>query len=259
MADLGYDYHGLVAETWDLSRDDSGNWPDRQLYLDLAREYGEPVLDVGCGTGRIVLDFLQLGIDCDGVDNSPEMLEICRKKSAAHGLAPNLYLQPMEALDLPRRYQMILVPSSTLQLVIDMRAVEETVRRLMRHLLPGGALASPFSFMPARDEPPETDWQLGFERVRPEDGATVRRWSRGQYHPDDQLWDSEDRFEVVMDGEVIATEAHRRCPEGRWYTQTQAVDLFRRAGFDDIKLLSGFTREPAIEDDTLFTVVAVAR
>jgi hypothetical protein len=37
------------------------------------------------------------------------------------------------------------------------------------------------------------------------------------------------------------------------------VDLFRRAGFDDIKLLSGFTREPAIEDDTLFTVVAVAR
>jgi len=34
---------------------------------------GQPVLDVGCGTGRLLLDYMQQGIDVDGMDNSPEM------------------------------------------------------------------------------------------------------------------------------------------------------------------------------------------
>ena len=46
------------------------------------QRYGQPVLDVGCATCRIVLDYLAQGIDTDGVDNSPELLAICRDKAA---------------------------------------------------------------------------------------------------------------------------------------------------------------------------------
>src|SRR6266550_247114 len=47
----------------------------------IVTEFGQPVLDVGCGTGRILLDFLVQRIDIDGVDNSPEMLAVCREKA----------------------------------------------------------------------------------------------------------------------------------------------------------------------------------
>ena len=91
-----YEYRGLMAELWDLFRGDTSAWPDRMLYRQLISETGEPVLDVGCGTGRILLDFMQEGVDIDGVDNSPEMLDLCRQKAEALGLQPNLYLQQME-------------------------------------------------------------------------------------------------------------------------------------------------------------------
>src|SRR4030066_234753 len=117
MSELEYEYHGMMAQTWDLFRGDTSNWEDRKFYLELIREFGTPVLDVGCGTGRLLLDYLSQGIDIDGMDISPEMLDLCRQKAEAIGLKPALYESPMESMRLPRHYQTILVPSSSFPLV----------------------------------------------------------------------------------------------------------------------------------------------
>lgn len=109
-----YEYKGLMAQAWDVLRGDTSRWADRFFYLDVIKIYGQPVLDVGCGTGRLLLDYRAQGIDVDGVDNSPEMLAICRRKASAQDLAVTTYEQYMETLDLPRRYRTIVIPSSSL-------------------------------------------------------------------------------------------------------------------------------------------------
>ena len=81
MSTPDYEYFGMVAEFWDLFRGDTSNWDDRFFFLDVVKKHGQPVLDVGCGTGRILLDFMSQSIDIDGVDNSPDMLARAR---AAH-------------------------------------------------------------------------------------------------------------------------------------------------------------------------------
>ncbi|MCS6846164.1 MAG: class I SAM-dependent methyltransferase [Anaerolineae bacterium] len=251
---LGYEYWGLLASTWDLWRDDTANWADRQLFLEVIRRYGEPVLDIGCATGRLILDFLGQGIDCDGVDISPEMLAITHAKAAARGLRPNLYQQHMEALDLLRAYRTILVPSSSFQLITDASAAQEAMRRFYSHLLPGGVLVMPF-FLPWQPgQPLEADWSLVFEKARAEDGLKVRRWSYERYEPNVQLWHSKDRFEVVRGDEVIDTENHERSPAGRWYSQAQAVALYEANGFVNVRVTSEFTDAPAAEGDMLFCV-----
>src|SRR5438093_367687 len=95
-----YEYHGLMASSWDAFRGDTSNWPDRRFYLEMIGRFGQPVLDVGCSTGRLLLDYLGQGIDVDGVDVSPEMLALCREKADQAGLRPSLYQQRMEELDL---------------------------------------------------------------------------------------------------------------------------------------------------------------
>ena len=262
-----------MAEAWDSLRGDTSDWPDRTFYLELIRASGEPVLDVGCGTGRLLLDYALAGIDIDGVDNSPEMLALCREKASAQDLSPTLFEQQMQALELPR-HRTILVPSSSFQLLTEADDAREALRRFHDHLEPGGRLA--MSFMLMWSGPPQTaeqadKWHM---RERLGDGspkatlknarrssglkAVVRRWSRARYDSDAQLEHTEDRYEVLVDGEVVEMEAHSRSPSARWYTQEQSRALYEEAGFADVRLCSDFSQDAASVDDRIWTATATA-
>jgi SAM-dependent methyltransferase len=259
MAETDYEYRGLKAATWDLLRGDTSRWGDRATFRAVIDRYGQPALDIGCATGRLLLDYLAEGIDIDGVDLSPEMLALCRAKATARGLTPTLYQQAMETLTLPRRYRTILVPSSSFQLLTDAAAARAAMRRFADHLLPGGALATPFMVKWRPGDPLEREWGTPQERVRAEDGAIVRRWSRSWYEPDAELEHSEDRYELVLDGVVVAAETHRRSPATRWYMHDEVRALYGEAGFMDVQLTREWSGEPAAPEDRIVTAVGVRR
>jgi ubiquinone/menaquinone biosynthesis C-methylase UbiE len=257
MADKEYEYHGMMASAWDLLRGDTSAWPDRSFYRAVIDTSGQPVLDVGCGTGRLLLDYLADGIDVDGVDNSPEMLALCRAKAQRSGLQPRLFLQAMEELALPRAYRTIIVPSSSFQLVTDSQRAAEVMRRFFAHLAPGGMLVMPFMILwtgQTTSTVVAEDWKLAGERARPEDGALIRRWSRSTYYVASQLEHTEDRYELLREGVMIASEDHARSPATRWYSQEQAVDLYRDAGFTAIRLMHEFSDQPADPASRIFSV-----
>jgi hypothetical protein len=158
----------------------------------------------------------------------------------------------METMSLPRHYQTIIVPSSSFQLIVDPVHALETMLRLFTHLLPGGMLVMPFMKL-WKDEFINT-WRLTGEKVRPKDGAVVKRWSRNRYDPETQMEHTEDRYEVIMDGITIANEYHARSPATREYSQQQAQDLYTNAGFVDICIYKGFTRIPASLEDEIFSI-----
>ena len=65
----------------------------------------------------------------------------------------------------------------------------------------------------------------------------LRRWSRASYEVENQLEHTEDRYEVSLQGEIIASEHHRRSPAARWYTPAQVLKLLEEAGFTQVRLL----------------------
>src|SRR6266516_1335828 len=258
MSEEDYEYQGLIAQAWDLLRGDTSNWEDRPFYRDIIRVSGQPALDIGCGTGRLLLDYLADGIDIDGVDVSPEMLEICRQKAQKRGLHPTLFHQSMEALAVPRKYRTIIVPSSSFQLVTDPNAATKAMSSFFHHLEPGGILVMPFMILwqgPVTDQIVTGEWELIAEQVRPEDGVLIRRWTRSTYHLPQQLEDTEDRYEVVREGEIIASELYTRSPATRWYTQEQAIHLYDEAGFTNIRIVREFSQVPASQEDRIFSIL----
>ncbi|HEY1293086.1 MAG TPA: class I SAM-dependent methyltransferase [Chloroflexota bacterium] len=257
MALPEYEYRGMKAACWDLLRGDTSTWPDRPFYFAVIQRSGTPVLDVGCGTGRLLLDFLGAGVDIHGVDNSPEMLDLCRHKALRLGLQPVLFEQQMEELDLPHRYRTIIVPSSSFQLVTHTDAAARAMRGFFRHLEPGGILLMPFMLLgprPGQSGDAEDEWKLVQEAARPEDGAIVRRWARATYDVANQLEHTEDRYEVIRGNEIIDSEYQTRSDATRWYTQQQAARLFGVSGFTDVRVVSSFTEEIATAEDTVFSV-----
>ena len=78
-------HYGLVARWWaefNVGGDDVG------FFRDAIERCGEPALDAGCGTGRLLLPFLRSGMDVDGSDVSGDMLGWCATKAEAEGLSP---------------------------------------------------------------------------------------------------------------------------------------------------------------------------
>lgn len=250
MPEGDVEYVGLMAEAWDALRGDTSDWDDRHFYLDIVRDRGEPVLDVGCGTGRLLLDYLQQGIDIDGVDNSAEMLALCRRKAAGLGLTPNLHLQSMVDLDLPRRYRTIIVPSSSFQLVLDRDEAGRALGAFHLHLEPGGTLAMPIIVL---DKPTEEAWT---REAALDDGTTVRRTARATFDPSRRVESTDDLYELFRDGELTRSERHVRDRATLAWTPDELRDALVVHGFGDLEFLSGFTRRPHEPADEIFTVLA---
>lgn len=255
MTTPDYEYYGLLVRYWDLMRGDTSNWPDRPFYLEIIKKYGQPVLDIGCAAGRILIDYLSQGIDIDGVDISPEMISLCKQNAAKKNLSPNLYVQSMTELNLPRKYKTILIPSSTIQLLLEQNSPLQAMERLYGHLEFGGALVAPFMIIWEEGDPLENEFTL--EATRPEDGATVRRKGWTRFNPETKMEDTRDVWEVIKDGQVIETETHEQSPATRSYNQEEAIVLFEQAGFKDIQIYSVFTFNPVKPKDTIFSVAGI--
>lgn len=250
-----YEYYGLMVKYWDLLRGDTSNWPDRFFYLDVIKKSGEPALDVGCSSGRLILDYLSQGIDIDGVDISPEMIALCKQNAEKQGLKPNLYVQSMTELNLPRKYKTILVPSSSIQLLLEPGLPLQAMKRFYDQLEPGGTLVAPFMTIWVDTDPLENEWTQ--ETIRPEDGALVRRTGWSRFNPETNMEDTRDTWEVIQNGQIIESEVHEQAPATRSYTQAEAVALFEQAGFKDIQLFSEFTFDPVKPTDTLFSLTGI--
>jgi len=250
-----YEYYGLMVRYWDLLRGDTSNWPDRFFYLDVIKKYGQPVLDIGCGAGRLLIDFLSQGIDIDGVDNSPEMISLCKQNAENKSLKPNLYLQGMTELNLPRKYKTILVPSSSFQLLLNPEEPLQAMQRFYDHLESGGVLAAPFMTLWKKGGPLEGEFTK--EATRPEDGALVRRTGWYRFNPETKMEDTRDTWEVITNGQVIESEIHEQAPATLSYTQPEAVALFEKAGFKDIQVFSEFTFEPVKPSDGTFSILGI--
>ena len=98
-------HHGLVAREWAEFAIDGGE--EALCFRKIIETSGQPALDLGCGSGRLLLLYLQAGLDVDGCDYSRDMLAQCQERAKREGLSPRLYAQAMHELDLPRRYRTI--------------------------------------------------------------------------------------------------------------------------------------------------------
>lgn len=253
MQSSTYDYQGVIAEYWDLLRGDTSQWTSRPYFLKVIRDHGEPALDVACGTGRLLLEYLPVGVDIDGVDIAADMLDQCRAKAQRAGLNPTLYMQAMQSLDLPRRYRSIIVPSSSFQYLTDLEDAHHALKQFFAHLQPGGVLAMSLRvFEPALGD---EEWDIDSEAIRPSDGAVVRRWFRCSYDVPNRLQNTEDRYEIIRDGEVVTSQTFVSSPALTWYAPSEVTMMLTTAGFVDVRACVDFSDTPATDADTNFVVL----
>jgi hypothetical protein len=103
----------------------------------------------------------------------------------------------------------------------------------------------------------EGDERWTTEAVRP-DGALVRHTARSHYDAVTQLQDTDDLYEVIVDGEVVAAERHVQKPATRSYTLDQARALYLQAGLELERVVDEFSDRP-FAGGRVFTIIGSRR
>jgi SAM-dependent methyltransferase len=226
------------------------------FYVDFAREAKGPVLDIACGTGRILLPSLQAGVDVEGLDLFEGMLKTLRGKAAALGLSPRLHQADMSDFSLPRSYAVIMIPFNAFIHNMTQEAQLRCLQRCREHLLPGGALTFD-TFFPSLEivGAAQNTRVLEGEIPHPETGLPMRMYDTRSFDRVEQTQHSVNEIEVLAaDGSierVIRSETRSRYI----YKQEMAL-LLRVAGFARWEIYGDFDRRPLTRENDAMVVTA---
>src|SRR3974390_85140 len=199
-------YDSFIADYYDSSPMVTMRTQDVAFYSKAARQYGDPVLELGCGTGRITLAIAQAGYRVVGLDISEKMLERATAKRCAltHETQERIQLVQgaMTGFDLGEKFRLIIVPFRPFQHILE---VEDQVRCLecaKKHMAPRGRLIVDFFQTDAErmHDPKYLKESLLIEYDLP-DGRHVRLSERvAAYHRALQCNDVEMIFDVTHPG-----------------------------------------------------------
>jgi SAM-dependent methyltransferase len=257
-------HYGLIARYWAEFNDDF-----RPHELPYFRRYiengGEPALDVGCGTGRLLIPYLRAGLDVDGCDVSPDMIALCREKAERDGLTPTLWAQPMHELDPPRRYRTIYV-CGAFGLGSTREQDVEALRRFRACLEPGGTLLLD-NEVPYADARVWPYWSPAGRRSLPEAPHPPRKRERARdgseyalsnrvvdLDPLEQRLAYELHVQLWRDDELEAEET-RRLDIGLYFTHELKL-MLEHAGFTRVEVQGDHNDAPAARDDDFVVLVA---
>lgn len=257
-------HYGLMARDWIEFFTEPG--VEGAYFKELIKSAGGPALDLGCGSGRLLLPFLKAGLNVEGCDYSADMLAVCKENLAAHGVDTQLHQQGIHELDLGRTYKVI-IACGVIGLGGSKRLARQGMARCYAHLEPGGLFAFDYE-TPWNDPPYWNGWLPEGRRSLPtawfQPEAERLLMSDGNYLENTVRIISQDplngtavkqiRFRVWQGDELIEEEIQTLESEG--YLKDELLLMLELAGFEDVKIFGDYTDQPATMDHKNLVFVA---
>ncbi|MCK4663633.1 MAG: class I SAM-dependent methyltransferase [Bacteroidales bacterium] len=225
-------YKGILIEWYDRLLLEEKE--DIKLYSELICKSDQPVLELACGTGRLMLEFLKSGIDIDGVDCSNEMLNKCKEKGKEFGLKPNIYLQKMEELSLKRKYKTIFISGGSFQLIDSSEKAIKTLQKIYKHLENNGKFVLdiniPWDEIKANKE---GLWEETRSSENKEENTRFVVLQTSIFDFKNQLKIITYKYELYKDNKIVSSELD--TINLKWYSVNEFILMLEKAGFKNIK------------------------
>ncbi|MBN1580198.1 MAG: class I SAM-dependent methyltransferase [Anaerolineae bacterium] len=256
----GYEEQSFLAELYDHIPGYAGR-PDLDFYLTLARQAEGSILELGCGTGRVLIPTAQAGCRVVGLDHSRYMLAKCEEKLAAQPQETRervrLVQETMVNFELEERFALVTTPFRPFQHLISVEEQLSCLRCANRHLHMGGKLVLDLFQVNLRYlvDPVVGEEREDFKGVPLSEGRTMRRANRVvACHRTEQYNDVEIIFYVTYpDGH---TERLVQAFPFRYFFRYEIEHLLARCGFGVRDLYGSFDGSPLADDSPEMIFVA---
>jgi SAM-dependent methyltransferase len=222
---------------------------DVAFYVDEATKAQGPVLEIGCGTGRVLIPAARAGVSMTGLDASGAMLDECRRKlrdeTPEAQARVELHQGDMRSFALGKSFALATIPFRPFQHLETVDEQLACLRCIHRHLMGGGRLILDL-FNPSIDllanRPTHVEVPEGEPFAMPDGRQVARSFRIGH----------QDRFAQVNEVELIydvthpdgRTSRHVHAFRMRYLFRYEAEHLLARAGFTVEQVFADYERHP---------------
>lgn len=204
--------YDAIADVYATDMGSSMPFDDVAYYRAVCARQRGLALELGCGTGRILLELLDSGIDACGVDRSGPMLHRLRRDANTRGLAqPRVAQMDLRQLAVRGRFATILAPYSLVTYLTEPADLAVFLHDVRSLLAPQGLLLLD-AFVP-RDVAAFGEFRLDYRR--PHGAGALERYKRIDVRPDGS--NRIERRYVVFDGAGRVAEEFLTCETIRPY------------------------------------------
>jgi len=253
-------YDSFIADYYDESPIMRGRVQDVSFYREAAREFGDPVLELGCGTGRITMALAEAGKRITGLDLSERMLERAVKKRAALRVEArervHLVQGNMAGFDLGEKFRLVIIPFRPFQHLLEVHQQINCLECARKHLAPGGRLIlDVFQTDAERMHDPVHMRETLVTEYNTADGRQVKISERvAAFH----------RAEQINDVEMIFSIKHTGGREERlvfawplrYFFRYEVEHLLARCGFKVSAEYGDFDKTPIRDDSAEMVFIA---
>ncbi|TNE43253.1 MAG: class I SAM-dependent methyltransferase [Deltaproteobacteria bacterium] len=229
---------------------DQGVEGDLAFYVEEAMSCGSPVLELGCGTGRILLPLAEAGLQVVGLDCSADMLHIARNKidAAPQEVQERITLleDRMESFQLEQKFKAVLIPHRAFMHLLEPPLQAAALRNIHSHLEPGGHLVFNIVTPAVEEIAANTGQTAGLMQIsdpfiNPDTGNQVMTWTSRRYDPVRQHVEQYYLFDEIDAYGDLVRRAYTPL-YARYTHRYEMQHLLNLCGFRTVALYGDFTR-----------------
>lgn len=225
-------YSGFLVDWYDdLLKSETR---DIELYSGLISVDDAPVLEMACGTGRLLVELLKKGVACDGLDLSAPMLDVCKKKLLSQNLQTDLYQVDILKFEISKSYKTIFISGGSFQLIPSFDEAMSALKNISSSLEAGGRficdLWIPWDEIIANET---FTWKVGRVSERADGSKLVASYFK-LFNLEQQFQSGEFKYELFQDGELIKT--HIDEIKLKWYGVDEFKLMLQKSGFENISV-----------------------
>ncbi|MES9698034.1 class I SAM-dependent methyltransferase [Bacillus sp. JJ927] len=198
-----------------------------EFYLSFIKDKNIKVLEPMCGNGRILIPFIQNGVDIEGFDISEDMLKVCKEKAEKLNLKPVVSQGRIEEFHTDKKYDLIMIPIGSFSLLPD-SLVENSLQNMKNNLKENGKLL--LTVVQGGSETEQIlDW---IETNRKEiNNELIVEYRKVSYDKVQKLLNIKLKYEVIHDEKIAETEI-----------MDFPIRLYDLKEFENILIANGFSQ-----------------
>src|SRR6266581_6104347 len=249
--------YDLIAPFYDIEHAHFDE--DLSLYMNFAELCGSPLLELACGSGRLLVPLAREGYELTGVDSSASMLNLAREALGQAGVAARCKLvqENMYSLHLGQKFRLAFIALGSFGHVYTRREQRQTLAAVRDHLTPGGRFILDISNADVRYMEHLSGQMLHQGTWKRDDGALLSHFVSPASSPTKHLLELTHFYEEHQQGEAVqrtVTTTHLYL-----FERNEVELLLEEAGFEIIDVFGDYELSPFEHESPRMIFIAQTR